>query len=226
LISHLLLVGGAIIATISYHLEHKASGISLADISGNNAINVGMTLLSFGAGMEFFRILRWLVLLETTGPIVLCVLRVMVDALRMVSIYVILFVAHGIAFWSLYKPFRPDPRYHNLNGTNYALAESANALKSQRGLISTLFWRIIASAGPEMVNIKNNNDPEVDFSMEFSHLMGLVLWGIYQIIIYVLMLNLLIAVLNTSYSQLWQNVQMEWKYNKSYFQVVIFFMFC
>ena len=70
-----------------------------------------------------------------------------------------------------------------------------------------------------MVNIKNNNDPDHDFSIEFSHLMVLVLWGLYQIIIYVLILNLLIAVLNTSYSKLWQNVDMEWKYNKSRFQV-------
>ena len=92
-------------------------------------------------------------------------------------------------------------------------------MKTMRGLISTLFWRIIASSGPEMVNIKNNQDDENDFSLEFSHLMGLVLWGIYQIIIYILMLNLLIAVMNTSYSELWQNAQKEWKYSKSYFQV-------
>merc|ERR1739838_998113 len=86
---------------------------------------------------------------------------------------------------------------------------------------STLFWRIIASAGPEMVNIKSNiaGDDEETFSLEFSHLMGLVLWGIYQIIIYVLMLNLLIAVMNTSYSELWQNVNVEWKYTKSHFVV-------
>ena len=57
-----------------------------------------------------------------------------------------------------------------------------------------------------MVNIKNNDDDKA-FSMELSHLMGLVLRGIYQIIIYVLMLNLLIAVMNTSYSKLWQNIQ-------------------
>ena len=72
-----------------------------------------------------------------------------------------------------------------------------------------------------MVNIKSNiaGDDEETFSLEFSHLMGLVLWGIYQIIIYILMLNLLIAVMNTSYSELWQNAQKEWKYSKSYFQV-------
>jgi hypothetical protein len=198
--------------------EHKSidTFTSLANISGNNAIHVEMVMLSFGAGLEFFGILRCLVLLETTGPIFLCVLNVIGDALRMVSMYVALFVSHAIAFWSLYKPFRTDSKK---NDDNYTLAKSANALKTQRGLISTLFWRIIASSGPEMENIKNNNDPDHDFSIEFSHLMGLVLWGLYQIIIYVLMLNLLIAVLNTSYSKLWQNVDIEWKYNKSRFQV-------
>ena len=54
------------------------------------------------------------------------------------------------------------------------------------------------------------------------NLMGLVLWGVYQIIIYVLMLNLLIAVMNTSYGELWQNAQMEWKFNKCHFLVGFF----
>ena len=56
--------------------------------------------------------------------------------------------------------------------------------------------------------------------MEFSHLMGLVLWGVYQITIVILMLNLLIAVINTSYSELWQNIDQEWKFTRCKFQVM------
>eukprot|EP00092_Neocalanus_flemingeri_P012459 GFUD01013432.1.p1 GENE.GFUD01013432.1~~GFUD01013432.1.p1 ORF type:complete len:765 (-),score=167.64 GFUD01013432.1:60-2354(-) len=216
LLTHLLLVCGAVLMYVSY--QFSPIGTNLADLSGNSAVNVSLALFSFGAGMEFFSVLQWLTLLETTGPMVLCVLHAIKDALRMVSIYIVLFVAHSIAFISLYKPFQPDPTNttQQLN-TTYVLAKDANALKSQRGLISTLFWRIIASAGPEMVNIKNTMDPTDDFSLEFSHLMGLVLWGVYQIIVYVLMLNLLIAVMNTSYSELWQNAQRESKYHKSKF---------
>ena len=217
LLTHLLLVGGAVIARISYSLE--PNGTNMADLSGNNAVNVGRVMLSFGAGMEFFRILQWLVLLETTGPIVLCVIQVIKDALRMVSIYVILFISHSIAFWSLYKPFRQENDQTKLTpDPTYTLSGSADALKSQRGLVSTLFWRIIASADGEMVHIKKSGS-EVPFSLEFSHLMGYVLWVFYQIIIYILMLNLLIAIMNTSYSELWQNAKKEWKYSKSFFQV-------
>ena len=216
LITHLLLVGGAFLAGVSYCGTIKKE--ELANLSGNDPVNVGMVMLSFGAGLEFFRILQWLVLLENTGPMVLCVIQVIKDALRMVSIYVILFFAHSIAFWSLYKPFREQN--DSSNSTNYVLVNPA--LKTQRGMESTLFWRIIASTDGEVVSINNTRNGD-DFSLEFSHLMGLVLWGVYQIIIYVLMLNLLIAIMNTSYSELWQNAQREWKYSKSIFQVRIHF---
>jgi len=223
LISHLLMILGAVIAIFSTgYRKHELDSILLANLSGNDGISVGMTLIAYGSGMRFFLILSWLILLETTGPIVLCVLTVIRDALRMVSIYFVIFLAHAIAFWSLYKPFLENLSQAGKTGEqsqelqrNYTLVE--NSLKTQRGLISSLFWAIIASGGPEVVNIKNINEDEKEFSLEFSHLMGLVLWGVYQIMIYVLMLNILIAVMNTSYSNLWQNVQVEWKFNKSHF---------
>ena len=225
LISHLLMISGAVIAIFSTdYRKHELDSILLANLSGNDGISVGMTLIAYGSGMRFFLILSWLILLETTGPIVLCVLTVIRDALRMVSIYFVIFLAHAIAFWSLYKPFRENPSQAERAGEqseelqrNYTLVESS--LKTQRGLLSSLFWAIVVSEGPDVVNIKNINNDEKEFSLEFSHLMGLVLWGVYQIMIYVLMLNILIAVMNTSYSNLWQNVQVEWKFNKSHFQV-------
>ena len=135
--SNLLIVGGGVTAFISYNTEHRAEGIGYqeagtrpADLSGNDAINVGMALLSFGAGMQFLCVLMWLVLLEATGPIVLCVLTVIGDALRMVSIYLVLFVAHAIAFWSLYKPFQNDSINSNQNSPRFSLAESAEEMKT------------------------------------------------------------------------------------------------
>ena len=218
LISRLLLVSGASAVVVSFYSLHaqQKKVLSLANLSGDHPINVGMTLLSFGAGLEFLCLLRWLVFLETTGPIVLCVLKVVGAAFRMVSIYCVLFIVHGVAFWSLYKPFRPDSILQAKNATNYTVPEN---MKTQRGMFSTLFWRITFAAGPEMVEV-NNTLSKQPFSMEFSHLMGLVLWGVYQITIVILMLNLLIAVINTSYSELWQNIDQEWKFTRCKFQVM------
>ena len=102
-----------------------------------------------------------------------------------------------------------------LKQINYTLTDAA--LKSGRVLVSNLFWRIIETTGSDAVIIKRTGEDK--FKMEFSHLMGNFLWSIYQIIISILIINLLIAVMNTSYSKLWANAQKESKYSKSYFQV-------
>ena len=225
-LSHLLLAVGAIITSIFSGVEHRDANTSLADLDGNDPINVGLTMISVGAGLRFSIILRWLVLLENTGPIVLCVLAVLRDAVRMISIYFVLVLAHLIAFWSLYKPFIDDKNPTN-DSSIYQLVKDAHELKTQRGLVSTLFWRLLAPADQTMVAIKKVNSTR-PYSIEYSHMMGIVLFGFYQIVCYLLMLNLLIALMATSYSNLWQNIQMEWKYNRSYFKVttrlVVFYL--
>ena len=77
LLTHLLLVIGGIIAGISHYFFFKDE--EQANLSGNNPVNVGMTMVSFAVGFEVFRTLQWLVCSETTGPIVLCVIQVLKD---------------------------------------------------------------------------------------------------------------------------------------------------
>ena len=56
-------------------------------------------------------------------------------------------------------------------------------------------------------------------SVEFSHMMGIIMWAAYQIIVVILILNILIAMMNTTYSDVWQNKDEEWNYSKTFYQV-------
>jgi len=49
--------------------------------------------------------------------------------------------------------------------------------------------------------------------------MGLSLWAMYQGIVVILLLNILIAMMNNTYMKVWANVDTEWKYSKSHYQV-------
>ena len=49
--------------------------------------------------------------------------------------------------------------------------------------------------------------------------MGLSLWAMYQGIICILLINILIAMMNTTFMKVWENVDGEWKFSKSHFQV-------
>ena len=92
-----------------------------------------------------------------------------------------------------------------------------------RGILSILFWTIFD--GEVIVNKDHpdyNNTTHTqgnEFSLEFSHLMGLTIFAVYQGLSVILLINLLIAMMNSTYSILWDNADMEWKYSKTYFQV-------
>ena len=102
------------------------------------------------------------------------------------------------------------------------------------GLLSAMFWSLFDPGHPEYVSVKKcgnemmkkgfSCDPEKDLevgqvSMEFSHLMGHAMWACYQGITVILLINILIAMMNTTFSKIWLMADTAWKYSKSFYQV-------
>ena len=84
----------------------------------------------------------------------------------------------------------------------------------------SLFWRILFAENPDSSNIQSVNSEEDDpFSMDFSHSMAIFHWVAYQVIMSILMLNILIAIMNTTYAEVWQNKDVMWKNQKTYYEV-------
>ena len=97
------------------------------------------------------------------------------------------------------------------------------------GLIGAMYWRVFDPGQPEYVIINNCNktdgkcpSDDIDVglkSVEFSPFMGIIMWLSYQAITVILLLNILIAMMNTTYSDVWQNKDVEWNYSKTFYQV-------
>ena len=94
-----------------------------------------------------------------------------------------------------------------------------------------MYWRVFDPGHPDNVVINKCNDTvkddcptdeniEIDkVSFEFSHVMGEIVWAAYQVIVVILLLNILIAKMNTTLMNLWDHADREWKYSKSFYQV-------
>ena len=67
--------------------------------------------------------------------------------------------------------------------------------------------------------IKHKDSTEEEFSFEFNHFMGMAIWAVYQIMVSILMLNILIAIMNSTYSEVWSSIDEEWRFNRTYYQV-------
>ena len=216
-VSHLLLVVGSSILKIyfSYYAEGKTSAdYDRANISGNHPISVGMTLVSISVGMKIFEKLRYMMLFRFLGPIVLCITSVFKDIVRVASIYGIIYFAMSVTLWSLLKPFQQQRGEF----ANYTLS-SESELTSPKNLWGTMFWLMIEPEGAQSVQVVPAGEHEDNWSYEFSHLVGICVWAMYQIITIILMLNILVSIMNTTYMAMWACADKEWKYSKTYFQV-------
>jgi len=173
-------------------------------------------LMAVGAGLKVFQLLQVLLLFEYFGPLVLCVVSVFKDISKVAIIFVVVFAAFSLAAFTMIKPFQEADEGSHFT---YTLREDS-PVASRRGLFMTMLWHLMDPGHPYQVYILNNktgNATEEDFSLEFSHFMIIALWFVYDIITVVLMLNILVAIMNTTYSKLWERANIEWNYNKTYY---------
>ena len=219
ILTNLMMVSGLLIQLgLDVIVEQPGDEDDRPKMSGNDPLSIAVTLYSIAVGLEVFKTLRYLLLFDYLGPVVICVTSVFKDVLLVLVVYAIIFGAHFVTLWTLFKPYDTH---------NAAAPESAPAqfelvegdLSTRQKMLSSMFWRIIFADSPESANIKRVNATHDNFSMAFSHSMGMVIWGFYQIIMSILMLNILIAIMNTTYAKVWENVDQEWKSQRTYYQV-------
>ena len=202
-----------LIGLSSWFLQDNSE--NLASLSGNDKLNVLNTIFSFAVAMDVFQSLRFLLLYEHLGPVVVCVTSVFKDVSRVVMVYIIILLAAFVSALSIFAPFAP-----NSAGTKFQLQNEEHS--STQKVIMSLFWRILFAENPDSANIKSVNSKDTgSFSMDFSHTMAIVHWVGYQIIMSILMLNILIAIMNTTYAEVWQNKDLMWKNQKTYYEVKV-----
>ena len=146
----------------------------------------------------------------------MCINRVFVDVFRIILIYVVVWGAHAMCAWSMFKPFQEAQRQNRT--TNYTLV--GEDFKTVRGFLISGAWRMLFADNHDSVHVKALDEEDEDFSLEFSHAVGIAVWMSYQIIMTVLMINILVAILNTSYSEVWQRAESEWKYERTLYVVI------
>ena len=246
LVGRTFILVGSIVAYAFFqtHPEER----NRANLSGNDMLNFGYTLISIGISAEFFKTLRFLILFEYLGPLVICLIVVIRDAMKVLMVYAIIFGTFGIAGWSLLKPFQTEDammttnmRAEGFNGTRFSLAQDEQDAGTKRSLFQLFMWRMLSPAeSNEQMFIKENkfwfskalhnsthfldgSEHEImdtdDFSLSISHLALMCVWVVYQIAVAIFMLNLLIAIMNNTYSEVYQSADKIWKYSKSYYQV-------
>ena len=197
LFTHVMFALGGLLQAWGFGMEYPRDDRN--EWSGNHPANIGATLFAIASTMAVVRCIRWFLLLRKVGPVIICIIRVTKDVVIIFTLFIILYIGFSLALYAMYKPFRGDTfRYKD------------QTFETASSTFSALFWRFFDPGEPGSVTIMRNyteqeiaamekevqldhpNDAEAikNFrenslgegtqSLEFSHLVGVSFWAVYQ----------------------------------------------
>ncbi|XP_070294813.1 short transient receptor potential channel 7-like [Salvelinus sp. IW2-2015] len=150
-------------------------------------------LYAIAVVLSFSRIAYILPANESFGPLQISLGRTVKDIFKFMVIFIMVFVAFMIGMFNLYS---------------YYLGAKYNpAFTTVEESFKTLFWSIFGLSEVISVVLK--------YDHKFIENIGYVLYGVYNITMVVVLLNMLIAMINSSYQEIETDADVEWKFARA-----------
>ncbi|XP_042637309.1 short transient receptor potential channel 7 [Orycteropus afer afer] len=150
-------------------------------------------LYAIAVVLSFSRIAYILPANESFGPLQISLGRTVKDIFKFMVIFIMVFVAFMIGMFNLYSYYR---------GAKYN-----PAFTTVEESFKTLFWSIFGLSEVISVVLK--------YDHKFIENIGYILYGVYNVTMVVVLLNMLIAMINNSYQEIEEDADVEWKFARA-----------
>ncbi|CAH2225410.1 short transient receptor potential channel 6 [Pelobates cultripes] len=150
-------------------------------------------LYAIAVVLSFSRIAYILPANESFGPLQISLGRTVKDIFKFMVIFIMVFVAFMIGMFNLYA--------------YYLGAKQNDAFTTVEESFKTLFWAIFGLSEVKSVVI--------NYGHKFIENIGYVLYGVYNVTMVIVLLNMLIAMINSSYQEIEDDADVEWKFARA-----------
>ncbi|XP_038603847.1 short transient receptor potential channel 5 [Tachyglossus aculeatus] len=141
------------------------------------------------------------------GPLQISLGRMLLDILKFLFIYclVLLAFANGLNQLYFYYETRADEEPNHCKGIR--CEKQNNAFSTLFETLQSLFWSVFGLLNLYVTNVKAPH--------EFTEFVGATMFGTYNVISLVVLLNMLIAMMNNSYQLIADHADIEWKFART-----------
>ncbi|XP_078003950.1 short transient receptor potential channel 5 [Phascolarctos cinereus] len=141
------------------------------------------------------------------GPLQISLGRMLLDILKFLFIYclVLLAFANGLNQLYFYYETRASDEPDNCKGIR--CEKQNNAFSTLFETLQSLFWSVFGLLNLYVTNVKARH--------EFTEFVGATMFGTYNVISLVVLLNMLIAMMNNSYQLIADHADIEWKFART-----------
>ncbi|XP_061558533.1 short transient receptor potential channel 6a isoform X1 [Phycodurus eques] len=143
--------------------------------------------------LSFSRIAYILPANESFGPLQISLGRTVKDIFKFMVIFLLVFLAFMIGMFNLYS--------------YYLGVKQNDAFTTLEESFKTLFWAIFGLSEVRSVVINNGH--------KFIENIGYVLYGVYNVTMVIVLLNMLIAMINSSFQEIEDDADVEWKFARA-----------
>ncbi|KAL3057680.1 hypothetical protein OYC64_008024 [Pagothenia borchgrevinki] len=150
-------------------------------------------LYAIAVVLSFSRIAYILPANESFGPLQISLGRTVKDLFKFMVIFITVFLAFMVGMFNLYS--------------YYLGAKYNDAFTTLEESFKTLFWAIFGLSEVKSVVINIDH--------KFIENIGYVLYGVYNIIMVIVLLNMLIAMFNSSFQEIEDDSDVEWKFARA-----------
>ncbi|XP_072248226.1 short transient receptor potential channel 4b [Leuresthes tenuis] len=138
------------------------------------------------------------------GPLQISLGRMLLDILKFLFIYCLVLLAFANGLNQLYFYYATDGE-NNCKGIR--CNHQNNAFSTLFETLQSLFWSIFGLISLYVTNVKPHH--------HFTEFVGSTMFGTYNIISLVVLLNMLIAMMNNSYQHIADHADIEWKFART-----------
>ncbi|XP_069826045.1 short transient receptor potential channel 4-like isoform X2 [Dendropsophus ebraccatus] len=140
------------------------------------------------------------------GPLQISLGRMLLDILKFLFIYCLVLLAFANGLNQLYFNYDTTDDV-NLNCTGIRCEKQNNAFSTLFETLQSLFWSIFGLINLYVTKVKPDHT--------FTEFVGATMFGSYNVISLVVLLNMLIAMMNNSYQLIADHADIEWKFART-----------
>ncbi|CAM9524685.1 unnamed protein product [Lampetra planeri] len=141
------------------------------------------------------------------GPLQISLGRMLLDILKFLFIYCLVLLAFANGLNQLYFYYETSAGQGNDTCKGIRCEKQNNAFSTLFETLQSLFWSIFGLINLYVTNVRAPH--------EFTEFVGATMFGTYNIISLVVLLNMLIAMMNNSYQLIADHADIEWKFART-----------
>ncbi|VDD82693.1 unnamed protein product [Mesocestoides corti] len=206
-----------IVACIRVHVHEEPAILDRSKWDAYDPILVSESLFAIANIFATLKLVYIFKVSPQLGPLQISLGRMVNDIIKFFCVYILVLIAFAFGLNQLYW-FYAHERANSCQGVRFSLAEGMKDVYEYcitRGRYLTNLFEIAQSlywSAYGLIDLTNFN---LEYPHSFTEFVGKLIFGAYSCIAFIVLLNMLIAMMNNSYQQIWEQADIEWKFARS-----------